>query len=217
MIRASAHVVTAVFAAVVLSTSCTKSSPSAPATAAKPNVTIASMSVAAEALSSGGYAYRVTVKLRESGGAAATIAAIDLTFMHDSTTVASLHSDRPITDTVNVVPANTTVDSREITTTDKDLTHAAATKVVAKVTFSDGAASTNSATASADIATPASALYTLSGTVSDEGSARMIAGGTVQILDGPAAGKTSGTDGSGAYSLSGLAGARCVGRAAGGR
>ncbi len=199
--------------ALSLAAACTKNSPSAPAPAAKPNVSITAVSVTAEALSSGGYSYRVTVKMRESGGVAATLSGLDLTFMRDSTTLLSSHVDRPISDASNVVAANATADSREIATTDGDLTHPAANKVIAKVTFADGASSTSSATASADIATPAATLFTLSGTISDEGSARMIAGGTVQILDGPDAGKTSGTDAGGAYSISGLTGGSFMVRA----
>jgi hypothetical protein len=201
---ALASVVTAVVIGLSLTTACARTSPGAPAPAAKPGISLESMSVAAEALSSGGYTYRVTVKLRESGGVAATIASIDLSFLDGSTLLASSRVDRPISDAANVVPANTTVDSREMTTTDSDPSHPAATSVVATVTFTDGAAGTNSATGSAGIAAPAPAAYTLSGTVSDERSARMVVGGTVQTLDGPNAGKTSSTDGNGAYSLSDL-------------
>jgi hypothetical protein len=202
----SAAIVQALLAGLALTTACAKTSPSAPTSAAKPNVSIASISVAAEALSSGGYSYRVTVTLRESGGVAATIAAIDLTFVRESATLTSLRVDRPISDTANVVPANATVDSREMTTTDTDPSHPAATSVVAKVTLADAAATVNSATATADIAPPPAATYTLSGTVRDEGSARMLAGATVQILDGPNAGQASSTDAGGSYSLPGLAG-----------
>ncbi len=200
-------IVTALVTGLLLTAACAKTSPSEPTPAAPtPKINVESMSVAAEALSSGGYTYRVTLKLRESGGVAATIASIDLNFIDGSSVLASSRVDRPIADAANVVPANATVDSREMTTTDDDPSHPAATSVVARVTFTDGAASTNSTTASADIAAPAPAAYTLSGTVTDESSARTVAGGTVQILDGPNAGKTSSTDGGGVYSLSGLAG-----------
>jgi len=212
----SAHALTALLVALLLATACTKNSPSAPGTpgaTTKANVSITSVSVAAEALSTGGYTYRVTVKVRESAGVAATLSALDLTFMRDATTLASSHIDRPISDTSNVVAANATVDSREITTTDDDLTHAAANKVIAKITFADGAASTSSATASADIATPPAAHFTLSGTVSDESSARPIAGGTVQVLDGPDAGKSAATEGGGGYSIPGLSGGSFIVRA----
>jgi len=212
----SAHALTAILTALLFAAACTKNSPSAPSTpgaATKANVSITSVSVTAAALSTGGYSYRVTVKLRESGGVAATLSALDLTFMRDAATLASSHIDRPISDASNVVAANATVDSREITTTDDDLTHAVANKVVARITFADGAASTSSATASADIASPAAAHFTLSGTISDETNARPIAGGTVQVLDGPDAGKSASTDGGGGYSLSGLAGGSMTVRA----
>jgi hypothetical protein len=196
-----------------LATACARTSPTEPTPAAKPKISVESISVAAEALSSGGFSYRVSVKLRESGGAAATIASIDLAFMRDSVALASLHEDRPISDAANVVPANGTVDSREMTLTDSDPSHPAATSVVTKVNFTDGGASTDSAAGAADIAEPAPALYTLSGTISEEGSSRMIVGGTVQILEGPNAGATSSTDAGGAYSLPGLAGGSFMVRA----
>jgi hypothetical protein len=189
-----------------LATACAKTSPTEPTPAAKPKISVESISVAAEALSSGGFSYRVSVKLRESGGAAATIASIDLSFMDGATVLASSHVDQPISEGANVVPANATVESREMTTTDSDPSHPPATSVVTKVNFTDGAAGAESATRSAEIAAPEPAVYTLSGTISDEGSSRMIVGGTVQILDGPNAGQTSSTDGGGAYSLTGLAG-----------
>jgi Carboxypeptidase regulatory-like domain/Putative binding domain, N-terminal len=202
----SAGVVAALLACVSLTTACTKSSPSQPTPTAKPNIGVASISVAAEALRPSGYTYRVTVKLRESGGVAATIAAIDLAFMRESTTLASLRAERPLPDASSVVPANGTVDSRELTATDGDPSHLVATSVVAKVTFGDSAAATSSTSGTADIPAPAPLTFTLSGAISEENSARMVAGGTVQILDGPNAGKTSSTDVGGAYSLSGLIG-----------
>jgi Carboxypeptidase regulatory-like domain/Putative binding domain, N-terminal len=210
----SAGVVSGLLAGLSLTIACTKSSPSQPTSAAKPTIGVASISVAAEALRPSGYTYRVTVKLRESGGVVATIAAIDLAFMRESTTLASLRADRPLPDASSVVPANATVDSRELTTTDSDPSHPVATSVVAKVTFGDSAAATSSVSGTADIPAPAPLTFTLSGTVSDEVSARMLAGGTVQILDGPNAGKTSSTDASGAYSLSGLMGGSFMLRAA---
>src|SRR2546430_7126846 len=65
-----------------LTTACASKSPTEPGSALKtlsPNISIVSMSVASETLVSGAREYRVTVKLRESGGAAATIAAVGLT------------------------------------------------------------------------------------------------------------------------------------------
>jgi Carboxypeptidase regulatory-like domain/Putative binding domain, N-terminal len=203
----------ALVAGMSLMTACGTTSPSQPTPSARPNISISSISVGAEALSSGGYAYRVTVKLRESGGVGAAISSVELAFMRDAVTLASLREERPISDTVNEVPANATVDSREMALADSDLSHPAATSVVAKVSFTDGAAGTNSATGSADIPAPEPALYTLSGRVSDENSGRMLLGGTVEIVDGPNAGRTSATDAAGIYSLSDLAGGSFVVRA----
>jgi Carboxypeptidase regulatory-like domain/Putative binding domain, N-terminal len=197
----------AVSVALALTAACSKSSPIEPGPSPKPipNI-VASVAATAEALSSGGHTYRVTVKLVESGGAAATVSSIDLTFLDGPTTLATSHFEQPISDTTNVVPANATVDSRELMTTDEDFTHPAATSVVAKVAFTDGGSTASSASATAEIPAPAPAAYTLSGTVRDENSGRPISAGTVQILDGPNAGNTSSVDAGGTYVLSGLAG-----------
>jgi hypothetical protein len=194
-----------------LTTACTSTSPPAPSAATKtssPNISVVSMSVAAETLASGARAYRVIVRLRESGGVAATIAAIDLTFMGGSTAVASSHADHPISDSLNTCPANATVDSRELMTLDDNPSDPYATSVIAKVTFTDGASMASSTTASADVpaSNPPPATFTLSGLVSDNIGARAVVGGTVQVVDGPNAGKMSSTDGNGNYSLAGLAG-----------
>jgi hypothetical protein len=194
-----------------LTTGCTSTSPPAPSAVTKtssPNISVVSMSVAAETLASGARAYRVIVRLRESGGAAATIAAIDLTFMGGSTTVASSHADHPISDSLNTCPANATVDSRELMTMDDNPSDPYATSVIAKVTFTDGASMTSSTTATADVpaSSPPPATFTLSGLVSDDIGSRVIVGGTVQVVDGPNAGKMSSTNGNGNYSLPGLAG-----------
>src|SRR5438046_10210623 len=83
---------------VSLTTAGASKSPTEPGSVLKtlsPNISIVSMSVASETLVSGAREYRVTVKLRESGGAAATIAAVDLTFTNGSSVVASSHLERP--------------------------------------------------------------------------------------------------------------------------
>ena len=103
------------------------------------------MSVAAETLVSGAHVYRVTVKLRESGGAAATVASIDLTFMSGSSAVTSLHVERPISDAANLLAANATLDSRELMAMDEDPSHPHATSVVTKVNYTYGASLTRSA------------------------------------------------------------------------
>ena len=148
------------------------------------------MSVAAETLVSGAHVYRVTVKLRESGGAAATIASIDLTFMNGSSVVTSSHVERPISDAANILAANSTMDSREIMTMDDDPSHPHATSVVAKVNYTYGAALTRSADGSAEVPLSVAPTFTLSGVVTEENTAgRAVAGGMVQVVDGRKRGK----------------------------
>ena len=140
--------------ALSITTACASKSPTEPSsggTTPSPNVSIVSMSVAAETLVSGAHVYRVTVKLRESGGAAATIASIDLTFMSGSSAVTSLHVERPISDAANLLAANATLDSRELMAMDEDPSHPHATSVVAKVNYTYGASLTRSADGSAPV------------------------------------------------------------------
>jgi hypothetical protein len=192
-----------------LTTACTSTSPAQPGSAGNtplPSVSIVSLSVASETLVSGARLYRVIVKLRESGGVAATIASIDLSFMNGSSAIISSHADRPISDAANVLAPNSTMDSRELTTTDEDPSHPHATSVTAKVNYSNGASTMSSADAAADVPLSRAPTFTLSGLVSEENSGgRAVAGAIIQVVDGPNAGKSSSTDGNGSYSLTDLA------------
>src|SRR5262245_30339074 len=139
--------------ALLISIACGSSQPTQPAPVAKPpaaSVSVVSMSVSAETLASGGHVYHVTARLRESGGAAATIASIELSFLNGSTAITSSHIDRPLSDAANLIAANATVDTREMTTTDDDPSHPHATSVTAKVTYSEGGSTPSSATGSAE-------------------------------------------------------------------
>lgn len=165
------------------------------------------MTVVAET-GSAGRVYRAVLRLRETAGAAATIASVDLTFTNGSTVVFSSHHDRPISDTANSCPANGTVDTRELRATDADLSHAQATTMAAKVSFSDGSSFTGSATASADVppaSPPPAQTYTLTGVIHDSGDDKGIEGSRVEVVTGPDNGKSAVTDGSGTYVLNGLA------------
>jgi len=207
-LRLRARATAVLVGAIVLSTACTKGSPTqatSGSTAIGPNISVASMSVVSQTLSSGSRAYSVTLKLKESGGAAATIAAIDLTFTNGSTVIATSHVERPISDTSNVCPANGTVDTRELMTTDDNAANPAATSVTAAVTFTDGASLTSRATSTHDVPAPAPpAAVTVSGLVTDSATARGVAGASVQVMDGANVGKAVSTDGGGGYALAGL-------------
>lgn len=173
----------------------------------QPNVTIASISVAGETRSSS-YAYRVVVHLRESSGVAATISAVDLTFTSGTATVASSHTDRPISDTTNICPANGTVDTREITTVQNNISDPYATAVQARVTFTDGASYTSSTGGSATVppqsGPPPPQSYTLTGVITDASTHARIVGARLDVLTGINAGKTALTDGTGTYAFAGL-------------
>jgi hypothetical protein len=198
-----------VLAVIALTSGCSRALPteSSPPKTVLPTIGIVSMTVTAKTEGSGARAYRVIVTLRESGGAPATITAIELAFMEGAAVVASSRFDRPISESVNVCPANSTIDSRELTLRDDDQSHPHATTVVARVSFTDGA-SASAISASAEVPhsdAPAPAVFSLSGSVTDENTGRPVIGGTVQIVDGSNAGMNAPTDATGFYSISALA------------
>ena len=193
-----------------LAAACHSSSPTTPTpppTTSRANVTITSMSVTGERASTGGYAYRTIVHLRETAGTAATIQSVDLTFMGGSAPVMSSHYDQPLAGPTSVCPASGAVDTKELMTADADPSHPYATTVQAKVTFTDTAV-TGSASASSDVPPlgelPPPITYTLNGVISDETTGRGIAGARVEILTGLNTGIVATTDASGAYTMGGL-------------
>jgi hypothetical protein len=205
---AAASSAAALLIGVPLTTGCDRDSPvKATNPAIFPNVSIVSMSVTSETQSSGGRMYRVTVKMRESAGVPANIVAIDLSFASASSVVASSHVDRPISDTSNICPANSTVDSRELTVKDDDPSHAHATTVSVTVMFGDGSSATKAVSASTSVpvsSPPPPQVFTLTGVVSDERTGAPIAAATVQTVGGANGGKSSSTDGNGSFSIPGL-------------
>jgi len=198
-----------VLAAAVVGACSEKSTPTQPTPPAPLHATIvvSSISVTGERAAAGGYTYRVVLHLRETGGAAATISAVDLTFVNDSGTLVAARYDQPIPATANVCPANGTADTREFVTTDANAAHAFAQTVRAAVTYTDAAATAGTATSSASIP-PLPGLppttFTLSGSITDTSTGAGIQGARVEALNGANAGKSITTDASGAYALSGL-------------
>ena len=75
-------------------------------------------------------------------------------------------------------------------TMDEDPSHPHATSVVAKVNYTYGASLTRSADGSAPVPLSSAPTFTLSGIVTEENTnGRAVASGTVQVVDGPNAGK----------------------------
>ena len=177
--------------------------PTAPLRAA---IVITSISVTGERAAAGGYTYRVVLHLRETGGVAATISAVDLAFVNDSGTVTSGRYDQ-VMPTGNTFPANGTADTREFVTADANAAHAFAQSVRAAVTYTDTAATAGNATSSASIP-PLPGLppvtFTLTGVITDAATGAGIPAARVEALNGANAGRAATADGSGAYVLSGL-------------
>lgn len=199
--------------ATVLAVNCSDHSPTAPtppAPPAPPHATIAieSMNIAGERAGAPGgqYAYRIVVHLRETGGVAATITAVDLTFMNGATMVASSHHEQPVPDTANVCPASGSVDTRELVTVDAG-SHAYATTVQAKVVYRDATGMESSTSQSGNVPPldeQPPRMYSLSGAFSDQATNRPIDGARVEVLNGVNAGVAGTTDGAGVYTLTGL-------------
>jgi hypothetical protein len=187
------------------------SSPAAASTAPptlRANVGITSITVSGEARAVG-QAYRVTVHLHESAGTAATIVAVDLTFMNGAAVILSSHYDQPISDSSNVCPANGSVDTREFVIVDADASHAYAATAQAKVTFTDSSTAVGTATGTAGVPAlsappPPPQTFTLTGVITDMNTHAGIVGASLNVLTGPNAGKTAVTDSTGTYVMLGL-------------
>jgi hypothetical protein len=186
-----------------------KSSPTTPTpSATHASVSITSITVSGSRAVEGGYGYRVVLHLRESGGMAATIKSVDLTFMDGSNAIVTSHFEQVIPATGNVTPANGVADTRELVATDANLTHPYAGSVNARVTFTDSTTVESTVTGSAAVPAlnepPPPTTYTLRGIITEQGTDRGIEGARVEALNGANAGKATLTDAAGAYTLTSL-------------
>lgn len=189
-----------------LSAACggSSSSPAAPGPATpalRANIGIASITVSGETQAVG-QAYRVTLHLRESAGTAATILAVDLAFTNGSTALVSTHDEQPMSGRSNVCPPSGSIDTKEFVVVDVDGSHAYATTVQAKVTFTDSSTAVATAVGSAGVpALPPAPpqTFTLTGVITDNDSRAAIAGASLSVLNGSNMGKTATTDSTGTY------------------
>jgi len=184
--------------------SSTPGSPSPPA--AYPNISIVGVTVAGER-TAGGYVYRVVATMRETAGVAATITAVDLTFLKETTVVVSSHDDRPVSDSANICPAGATVATRELIARDSGA-HEFADVVRVAISYTDAASFTAVANGSAAVpplpGPPTPTVHTLSGFINDLDSRLPIVNARVEVLNGSNAGKVATTDAAGAYLLTDL-------------
>ena len=165
--------------------SCSKSSPTAPTPAARPTISVASLTVSGETRSSG-YAYRVVLHLRETAGVMSTISSVQLTFVNGGKNVASSRFDQPLA-TGSTIPPNGTADTKELVTVD-DSGNPYAIVVQAVVTFTDGASYSGTASGSADVLPlpqpPPPQTYTLAGVITDVTTHAAIEGARLDVLTG---------------------------------
>jgi hypothetical protein len=197
-----------VLACVVAASCSKKSTPSTPTPpAAHAAIAVTSVNVSGERGATG-FVYRVVVRVRESGGVAATISAVDLTFSSGTAAVKTEHFDQTIPASGNSCAANAACETRELVTTDADAAHAYATRVLARVSYRDASSSSDStAEGSADVpALPAPSTFTLTGFITDRDTNGGIDGARVEAINGANAGKATTTNSAGAYSLAGLVG-----------
>jgi hypothetical protein len=197
-----------------LAVSCSDNSPTAPTPSAPPapahaTIAIESMNIAGQraGASTGEYVYRIVVRLRETGGVAATITAVDLTFMNGANVLTASHHEQPVPDTANVCPASGSVDTRELVTVDAE-SHPHATTVQAKVAYRDATGMESSTSRSGDVPPfdEPPRTYSLSGAISDQATTRAIVGARVEVLNGANTGLTAVADSAGLYTLTGLVG-----------
>jgi hypothetical protein len=203
-------VVIAMLAAALTASTCSKdkSTPATPTPTARASIAVTSVNVASERGSTG-YVYRVVVRVRESGGAAATISAVDLTFSSGTTTVTTARFDQVIPSSGNACAANASCETRELVTSDTDASHPVATRVLARVSYRDSTSTSDSAAeGSADVPAlpplPQPSTSTLTGFITDRDTNGGIEGARVEAINGANSGKVTTTNNTGFYSLSGL-------------
>ena len=193
----------------VLTSGCS-SQPTAPSPSTPPaahaNVTISSVTVVGDARSTG-FQYQTVVQLKESAGVSATISSIDLSFSNGSTPLVVTHFAQPISDATNVCPASGTVSTRQLMTTDADLSHPYATTVKATATFSDSTGYTSTNSMSVDVppvAAPPTQTYSLTGVVTDAATHAPISAARLEAINGANVGNAATTDSTGTYVMAGL-------------
>lgn len=148
--------------------------------------------------------YEIRVTVRESGGqTGATLSTIELSLSDSSGTYGSATIDDGWVATT--VAAGSSANSRLIRLRDANDGRRLATRITARISYTDDTQVNGALTASADIAQPAApppqSTFTVAGIVSDDSLETPISAATVTILDGANAGRSSTTDGNGYYSI----------------
>ena len=195
----------AVLLLLVLGSSCGGSS-SAPTPADPPRavVVVTAVDASGERSGVGGYAYPITIHLREQAGVGATMSAVELSFLRDGAAIGLLTLADAFIVTRRLEP-NGTLSSRTIIAADEN-GGPFATAVQAVVTFTDDKSNTGTASGTGTIAPlpPAPITYRLFGTVLKDADNKALSGATVRVLTAPNANRQVSTGADGQYSLTGL-------------
>lgn len=150
--------------------------------------------------------YGIRLVLRETTGeTGATVGAIDFTFYgSDGAAIATATTNEAWASTR--LNPGATLEARGMDLSDRDGNRPAATRITARVSYVDDIQVSGSASTSADITQPAPppAFFTLAGVLSEDPDGVALPGGLVSVVSGVNAGKSSGTDGNGYYSIPGL-------------
>jgi len=188
-----------------VSCSSEKSNPGTPTPtpAPSPTLSVTGVNVTIERVANG-FTYRVVTQLRESGGAAAPVAAIDLTFTSGSTSLVTSRQEQVLPASGNVCPANGTASSREMVVTDTVAGHPPASAVAVRVTYGAGAVATASANVPPLPDPPPPETFSIAGTITDQSTGQPIANARIEGINGANLGKNATTDPSGNYTLTGL-------------
>jgi hypothetical protein len=190
---------------VVACVSCSseKSNPGTPTPAPNPMLSVTGVNVTIERVSNG-FTYRVVTQLRESGGAAAPVAAIELTFTNGSTQLVTSRQEQVLPASGNVCPANGTASSREMVVTDTAAGHPPASAVAVRVIYGNNASATANANVPPLPDPPPPQTFSIAGTITDQSTGQPIANARVEGINGTNLGKNATTDPSGNYTLTGL-------------
>lgn len=171
--------------------------PTSPTTVARSAITIASITTNGTRTTAG-FELTVTLRLRETGGQAATVNSALLQLLDaQGTAIAQVTFDNPLGGSNRIAPQQE-LSTRTLTATaGSDIQYPAAIR--ATVAFVDDGQTAGSATSTVPIQPLQTA--TVTGVVRNGVSNAPLTGATVSVTAGPSSGRTTTTDGNGFYSL----------------
>lgn len=191
----------------------TGGSPTSPTPVTRGALAVVNVEASGARRSDGGYEIAATLRLRETGGVAVTVASATIQFLDGGTAFGQVVFDQPLGGT-NRIAAGQELSSRRLVTTawaDRPFP----TQVRVTVAYTDDHQVTGSATGQGDVP-GLPGLGTLVGIVRHAATSVALGGVRVTIQGGVFASRSSTTDGNGFFSIPGLQGPLTVSFALGG-